>query len=121
MKPAYLFSLFYLLFSTSALANDFPTQARIEFVLDCMDENGGQSYNTLYPCICAIDRIAADMPYERYEYAQTMSVMIQTPGERGSAFRDAPGARKLVKEYKALLKSTRASCFVSAPPQPPNM
>lgn len=28
-------------------ANDFPTQARVEFVLECMGQHGGQSYDTL--------------------------------------------------------------------------
>lgn len=97
---------------TTAQANDFPTSARVEYVLGCMDQHGGQNYNTLYGCVCSVDKIAAEMPFKRFDYAQTMSVMIRTPGERGGAFRDAPGARKLVKDYKNLLKTAEASCFI---------
>jgi hypothetical protein len=46
-----------------AMANDFPTQARVEYVLRCMDANGGQSYNTLYACVCSIDRTAESFSY----------------------------------------------------------
>ena len=53
------------------------------------------------------------MTYDQYEYAQTLSVMIKTPGERGGAFRDAPGARDLVKTYKATLEDVKKSCFVN--------
>ena len=54
-----------LLLPGAALANDFPTQARVEFVLGCMSEQGGQSYDTLYKCVCLIDAIAAEMSHER--------------------------------------------------------
>jgi hypothetical protein len=96
----------------SVMANDFPTQARVEYVLACMDRHGGQSYDTLYPCICAVDKIAARMTYEQYTHAETMSVMIRTPGERGGAFRDAPDARKEVRGLKGIQKDAEGSCFV---------
>ena len=114
MKTTHWLPCFVLMLpGATAHANDYPTSARVEYVLDCMNRQGGQSYNTLYACVCTIDKIAAKMPYKRYEYAQTMSVMIKTPGEKGGAFRDAPGARGLVKEYKSLLESTEANCFVN--------
>lgn len=113
MKTANTLLCLILLLGSTAHANDFPTSARVEFVLGCMDRHGGQNYNTMYSCVCSIDRIAAAFPFKRYEFAQTMSIMIRTPGEKGGAFRDAPGARKLVKEYNTLLKSTEASCFVN--------
>ena len=96
----------------TATANDFPTQARVEYVLSCMDRNGGQNYDTLYACVCAVDKIAAKMTYDEYSHAQTMSVMIRTPGERGGAFRDAPGARKEVRGLKSIQKEAEASCIV---------
>ena len=98
---------------TSAVANDFPTQARVEFVLSCMDERGGQSYNSMYPCICAIDRIAAQMPYREYTAAETLSFLYSTPGERGGFFRDAaPRSRKRIKAFQALREEAEAACFV---------
>ena len=98
---------------TSAVANDFPTQARVEFVLSCMDARGGQSYNSLYPCICAVDRIASQMPYREYTAAETLSFLYSTPGERGGFFRDAaPRSRKRIKAFQALRVEAEAACFV---------
>ena len=98
---------------TSAVANDFPTQARVEFVLSCMDERGGQSYNSLYPCICAVDRIASRMPYREYTAAETLSFLYSTPGERGGFFRDAaPRSRQRIKAFLALREEAEAACFV---------
>ena len=98
---------------TGAVANDFPTQARVEFVLSCMDERGGQSYNSFYPCICAIDRIASQMPYREYTASETLSFLYGTPGERGGFFRDAaPRSRERIKAFRALRQEAEAACFV---------
>ncbi len=95
------------------MANDFPTQARVEYVLGCMSSNGEQSYDTLYACVCEIDRIASVMKYSEYTAAETLTFLYRTPGERGGVFRDAaPGARKRVKDFRALRESTKASCSV---------
>ena len=99
---------------TSAVANDFPTQARVEFVLGCMDERGGQSYNSLYPCVCVIDKIASRMPYREYTAAETLSFLYGTPGERGGFFRDAaPSSRNRIKSFRALRAEAEGACFVS--------
>lgn len=98
---------------TSAVANDFPTQARVEFVLSCMDQRGGQSYNSLYPCICVIDRIASRMSHREYTAAETLSFLYGTPGERGGFFRDAaPRSRQRIKAFQALREEADAACFV---------
>ena len=115
MKLSSIALLSVVLCPLVSMANDFPTQARVEYVLGCMEKNGGQSYNTLYPCVCAIDKIAEAMPYKVYEEAQTLSVMIKTPGEKGGAFRDAPGARDLVKSFKKLNQDIKKMCWVNKP------
>ena len=98
----------------SAVANDFPTQARVEFVFSCMGERGGQSYNTLYPCVCVIDRIASRMSYRDYTAAETLSFLYSTPGEKGGIFRDAaPQSRKRIKNLQAVRREAEAACFVS--------
>jgi YVTN family beta-propeller protein len=71
-----------------ARANDFPTQARVEFVLGCMSEQGGQSYDTLYKCVCLVDAIAAEMSHDEFVQAQVFSQLRSTAGERGGVFRD---------------------------------
>lgn len=109
---ALLLSGFILSMSGQVFANDFPTSARVEFVVSCMNLKGSQNYDSMYNCVCQVDKIAKEMPFERFEFAQTMSVMMKTPGERGGAFRDAPGARGMVKDYKKLLDSSKKSCAV---------
>lgn len=94
-------------------ANDFPTQARVEFVIACMGLEGGQSYDTLYPCVCMIDRIAAQISYEDYTTAETLSFLYSTPGERGGIFRDAaPEARSRIAQFQTLRQEAEAACFV---------
>jgi len=78
-----------------------------------MNKHGGENYDTLYPCVCAIDRIAEQLPYERYVHSETMSYMIRTPGERGGAFRDAPGARKEVRTFARVRHEAEQACFVN--------
>lgn len=98
---------------TLVLGNDFPTQARVEFVLGCMEELGGQSYDTLYRCVCLIDKIAESMSYEEFAEAQVFSQLRSTPGERGGVFRDPEQARSLTDKLNAATARGRAACFVN--------
>ena len=109
-----LVALSSLSYGGSAVANDFPTQARVEYVLSCMGEHGGQSYDTLYACVCIIDKIADRMPYREYTAAETLSFLFSTPGERGGVFRDAaPQSRKRIKALRALREEAKSGCLVS--------
>jgi hypothetical protein len=97
-------------------ANDFPTQARVEFVLGCMNDQGGQSYDNLYKCVCVIDTIAGEMTHEEFEQAQVFRQLRSTAGERGGVFRDPDQARTLVDKLSAVLERARAQCFVKTGP-----
>lgn len=105
-----------LLASLPALcaANDFPTQARVEFVLGCMNERGSQSYDTLYPCVCLVDQIAEAMSYAEFAEAQVFSQLRSTPGERGGVFRDPDRAGLLTEKLQAAMDAGQARCFVQA-------
>ena len=95
--------------------NDFPTLARVEYVLQCMLEHGGQNYDNLYHCACAADTIASKMSFEDFGQAQTFTYLFSTPGERGGQFRDPPESQRLrglLKDSKAL---AQAKCFPDAP------
>lgn len=109
------FALVSLLPGTAA-ANDFPTQARVEFVLGCMNDQGGQSYDNLYKCVCVVDAVAAEMSHEEFAQAQVFSQLRSTAGERGGVFRDPEQARSLVEKLAAVLERARAQCFVKAAP-----
>ena len=95
-----------------ALANDFPTQARVEFVLGCMAEQGGQSYDNLYKCVCLIDAIAAEMTHDEFAQAQVFSQLRSTPGERGGVFRDPDQAATLVAKLAEVIERGKAQCFI---------
>jgi len=100
-----------LLLSSFAGANDFPTQARVEYVLRCMDSNGGQKYETLYSCTCIIDKIADEIAYDEFVEADVFVQLRRTPGERGGVFRDPERASLLVTKINDLTEDAEKSCF----------
>ena len=91
---------------------DFPTQDRVEYVLACIEKKGGLRYETLYPCICKIDKIAEKMSYKDYAQAKTFTYLRRTPGEKGGIFRDPPQAKKLRKQLKDAEQYAEDSCVV---------
>ncbi|WP_045223306.1 hypothetical protein [Methyloterricola oryzae] len=97
--------------AAAAAVNDFPTQARVEYVLGCMQEHGGQNYDNLYHCVCSADKIASKMSYEEFGQAQTFTFLFNTPGERGAEFRDPPQSDKLRKKLKEAKAEAAAACF----------
>ena len=50
--------------------NNYPTATRADYVIACMAANGN-TREALLKCSCAIDTIAALMPYSHYEQAET--------------------------------------------------
>jgi hypothetical protein len=101
-----------LLPSSAADANDFPTLARVEYILRCMDSNGGQKYETLYSCTCIIDKIADKIAYDEFVEAEVFLQLRSTPGERGGLFRDPDRASLLVRKISDLTEVAKKSCFM---------
>lgn len=95
-------------------ANDFPTQARVEYVLRCMDYYGGQVYENMYSCVCSIDRIASEFTYNEFVKAEVLAQLRSTPGERGGLFRE--GGTELVEKYLEVTRAAEESCFSSHEP-----
>ena len=92
-------------------SNDFPTLARVEYVLRCMDYYGGQIYENMYSCVCSIDRIASEFSYDEFVRAEVLAQLRTTPGERGGLFRE--GGRELVSKYFEITEAAEKSCFSS--------
>ena len=90
---------------------DFPTLARVEYVLRCMDYHGGQVYENMYSCVCSIDQIASQFSYDEFEKAEVLAQLRTTPGERGGLFRE--GGRELVAKYLEVTEAAEKSCFGS--------
>jgi hypothetical protein len=98
----------------SAHANDFPTRARVEYVLACMRDSHLPQQEAMYKCSCAIDAIAERVDYRTWVDLSTVANGSTIAGERGGVMRDMPGGRKLVARFRELQESARKSCFLDA-------
>jgi len=96
--------------SAPAAASDYPTAARVDYVLGCMAANG-QGYLTMEKCACSIDTIAALMPYDRYEQVETIMRMRERRGELGVLFRTESGIEAQVQEFKQAQVEADMRCF----------
>lgn len=90
--------------------NDYPTQARAEYVFGCMAVNG-QTPEALRQCSCAVDVIATILPYEGYVSAETVLTMRQTSGERSTLFRDTAPANGFVADLRRAEAEAEILCF----------
>ena len=90
-------------------ANNYPTQARVEYVTECI-ANHGDSLSRLYQCSCVIDRIADRLTYDDYVEAWTFAKYSGLPGEGGAIFRDSDRAHKLAKMYRELEAEAGSAC-----------
>jgi len=99
----------------SAHANDFPTRARVEFVLDCMRESKVSQQEAMYKCSCAIDAIAERVDYQTWVDLATVANGITIAGERGGVMRDMKDGRKLAASYRELQEKAKQSCFLVNP------
>jgi hypothetical protein len=90
--------------------NDYPTNARADYVYGCMKVNG-ETQEALEKCSCSIDVIATILPYERYVSAETFMRMGQVVGERGVIFRQSEPARKATDELRRAEAEAEIRCF----------
>lgn len=89
--------------------NDYPTEARADYVYACMQVNG-PTREILQKCSCSIDEIAAVLPYKEYEEAETIMSIIQKGGESVSPFR-TPDMQAKVKNMKRAQVEGELRCF----------
>ncbi len=92
--------------------NDWPTQARVEYVFQCMREHGGQTYDNLYHCSCKADEVARRLNYQAYSEALVFKNLKSMPGERGGVFRDPPQSKILRNQLKEAEQEAEQHCFV---------
>ena len=93
-------------------ANDFPTRARVEFVLTCMKETKASPQESMYKCSCAIDAIAGKVNYNTWVDLSTVANGTTIAGERGGVMRDIKDGRKLIASYRELQDSAKKACFI---------
>jgi|SRR5213595_1631099 len=96
----------------AALANDFPTRARVEFVLTCMHESKAPQQESMYKCSCAIDVIAEKVDYSTWVDLSTVANATTIAGERGGVMRDIKDGRKMIASYRELQEDAKKRCFL---------
>ncbi|HEY4139112.1 MAG TPA: hypothetical protein VGN65_11695 [Casimicrobiaceae bacterium] len=94
-------------------ANDFPTRARVEFVLTCMRESKVSPQESMYKCSCAIDAIADKIDYNTWVDLSTVANATTIAGERGGVMRDMKDGRKLITSYRELQQRAKKQCFLN--------
>lgn len=90
--------------------NDYPTEARADYVFACMTTNG-QTREMLTKCSCSIDTIASIVPYETYVEAETVLAMQLVSGERTTLFKTTRMARDLVDTLRRAQAEAELTCF----------
>ncbi|MCE9665672.1 hypothetical protein LY622_19805 [Halomonas sp. M5N1S17] len=99
-----------LLATASAQANDYPTEARVDYVLGCMAANGN-NYLTMQKCSCSIDVIAEHLPYDTYEQVETVMSMQDQRGELGVLFRTERGMQDQLQALRQAQADANLRCF----------
>jgi hypothetical protein len=105
-------ALLILACAQAAFANDFPTRARVEFVLNCMRETKAPQQESMYKCSCAIDKIADKVDYSTWVDLSTVANGTTIAGERGGIMRDLKDGRKMIASYRELQEGAKKSCFI---------
>jgi|SRR6266516_2808731 len=107
------FAVFFAAFAAPfACANDFPTQARVEFVLDCMRASKEPPQQSMYKCSCAIDEIAAKVDYATWVELSTVANATTIAGERGGVMRDMKDGRKITASFRELQANAKKHCLL---------
>ena len=90
-------------------ANDFPTEARADYVFACMTANG-QTSEALRTCACSLDVVASIRPYDRYVEAETILSMRQGVGRQATMFR-AANFEEAVADLRRAQAEGEIRCF----------
>ena len=112
MKMLFAPLLVLLVTPVVGFANDFPTSARVEFVLTCMRESKAPPQESMYKCSCAIDAIADKVKYSAWVDLSTVANGITMAGERGGVMRDMKDGRKLIASFRELQDNAKKACFI---------
>lgn len=95
-----------------AVANDFPTIERVEYVLGCARDAQGSPRENIYKCSCVIDAIAAQMTHDEYVQLSTATNAFSIGGERGEVMRAYTGGKEMAGRYRKIQADARKSCMM---------
>lgn len=94
----------------AGLVNDYPTNARADYVLGCMAANS-QTRQALQNCSCSIDVIASILPYDKYEQAETVLSMRQGVGAITREFTEIKTMNDIVADLRRAQAEAEIRCF----------
>jgi hypothetical protein len=94
----------------AAELNDYPTEARADYVFVCMKTNG-ETREILKRCSCSIDVIASLLPYDRYVDAETVGSLTQAQGAIGSMFRASDQLKAMSADLRRAEAEAEIRCF----------
>ena len=90
--------------------NDFPTTARVEYVIACLD---GREINSmeLRECSCVVDTIATHLSYEEFLRAKALSALQQTNTPNAEAYQTVTMTKRFLDKYLRAQASAELKCF----------
>jgi hypothetical protein len=94
----------------AAEENDYPTNARVDYVFGCMAANG-QTRDSLEKCSCSVDQLAAILPYDKYVQASTVLSMRQGIGQRANEFKSTKIFDDKVAELRRAQAEAEIRCY----------
>ena len=91
--------------------NDYPTDARVDYVFGCMAANG-QTREAMEKCSCSLDALAAILPYDKYVQASTILSMRQgAGGQRQNAFKSTKVFDDKVADLRRAQAEAEIRCY----------
>lgn len=96
--------------AAQAVENDYPTAARVDYVIGCMAANG-ETREAMTRCACSVDTLASILPYERYVAAETILSMRQGVGQSASLFRSTAQYDDTIAELRRAQAEAEVRCF----------
>jgi hypothetical protein len=91
--------------------NDYPTTARVDYVIGCMASNG-QTHEVMQKCSCSIDHIAKAIPYEEYVRISTLiSLQQMTTAGRNAVYKHSTWSQKAIAKLRDIQADSTLSCF----------
>ncbi|MES9989655.1 MAG: hypothetical protein AB2552_16290 [Candidatus Thiodiazotropha endolucinida] len=95
----------------TAGSNDYPTSARVDYVIGCMASNG-QTHEMMQKCSCSIDLIAKAIPYEEYVHISTLlSLQQMAAAGRNAIYKTSTWSQKAVAKLREVQADSTLNCF----------
>lgn len=96
--------------TAAGVGDDYTTVDKADYVFGCMAANG-QTREALERCSCSIDAIAATLPHNEYEEAETIMRMNKIAGQSAEVFRSSADLRDKVANLRRAQAEAEVTCF----------